>query len=510
MSQLHLLLGIKYGSANVASIAMIYVLNRETACTEAVIHTFRILFALIGTPVCFIRKERQIGNTVKSGDLLICYSTGPVESPCPQICIHPKSEVFSSPDTAVDVVESLISTDPPVLFAGSPRIEEHIRHDANIFSTDLDIIASTFFLLSRSEELDTCEEKRDGWARFRAEASLLYKASLLKRPLVNEYAEQLWSWITSCGFGPERKSPWGAKSFAVVLSHDIDAIQRYRAWPPVRACYDFGLKHRDLSKATRIALEYAAVRLGMRCDPYNNLRELASLEERHGFRSSFYFMAGRTGPRDARYCIEDARVQMLAWELRDAGFEVGLHASFSSYDDLRGFREEKIRLEKALRSPVYGGRQHCLRWRNPQSWSVWSEADMLYDSTVGFPELEGFRCGICHPFQPFDVKQKEAMSIWELPLTVMDQTLLKYQSLSPEVGYERIVHMLETVQRHHGVFVLLWHNSFLHDLALPGWREVYEDVLSHISRMNAFVATGEQVVRRWRSFMQELSVSSCF
>ena len=138
---------------------------------------------------------------------------------------------------------------------------------------------------------------------------------------------------------------------------------------------------------------------------------------------------------------------------------------------------EKERLGKVSGKAILGGRQHYLRWKTPDTWRIWEKAGLKYDTTMSFADYEGFRCGICFPYKPFDVLENRVLDIWELPLTVMDGSLFDYQNLTPEEGFQRIKELIETVKKYSGVFVLLWHNSSFDELRLPGWSRVCEKTL---------------------------------
>lgn len=91
---------------------------------------------------------------------------------------------------------------------------------------------------------------------------------------------------------------------------------------------------------------------------------------------------------------------------------------------------------------------------------------------MGFADHEGFKCGICFPYEPFDVFENRRSNIWELLLIIMDRSSFNYQNLAPEEGFQRIKGIINTVKKYQGVFVLLWHNSSLDDLKLLGWIEI--------------------------------------
>jgi len=82
-----------------------------------------------------------------------------------------------------------------------------------------------------------------------------------------------------------------------------------------------------------------------------------------------------------------------------------------------------------------------------------------YDTTLGVADYEGFRCGICCPYRPFDILENRALDIWEVPLIVMEGTLFGYRGLSPGDGLKTVQRMVEAVERYRGVLVVLWHNS---------------------------------------------------
>lgn len=176
------------------------------------------------------------------------------------------------------------------------------------------------------------------------------------------------------------------------------------------------------------------------------------------------------------------------------GHEVGFHGSFNSYNDYEMFASEKVKLDQLVSIQRYGGRQHYLRWKTHDTWRIWEKAGMLYNATLGYADYEGFRCGICLPYKPFDVLENRVLDIWELPLTVMEGTLYNYRSLSKEEAWQSIRSLLNVVSKHHGVFVLLWHNSFLDELDLPGWKRLYERVMDYIGSKPVFGGSGREII----------------
>jgi hypothetical protein len=389
----------------------------------------------------------------------------------------------------------------PVVYRGHGNFDGFVRKSDNHIETNIDIIAATFFMLTRYEE--AVRETRDEFGRFPARASLAYQENFLNCPIVNEYIELLWSWIHSLAPEIRRKPLWSPnKEFAVCLTHDVDEISRYSlSRANLSTAATKALSREPLAKRVRwacsLAWSYLKFLLHLERDPYDTIDYILKVEGKYHFKSSFYFMACRPGAPDMAYSVNEPKVANIIRKIEDVGGEVGLHGSYDSYNDAEKMAEEKNRLDGVVINANYGCRQHYLRWKTPDTWEVQSKAGLLYDTTLGFPDNVGFRCGICLPFQPFDIVANRVIDIWELPLVVMERSFSypDYQSFSFEEGYREIVKCIDTVKKFNGVFVLLWHNSFFPSADWMSRKETFEAVLNYINGQNAWVTNGREIIK---------------
>ena len=126
---------------------------------------------------------------------------------------------------------------------------------------------------------------------------------------------------------------------------------------------------------------------------------------------------------------------------------------------------------------AWGGRHHFLRWQTPTSFRLWDDAGLSYDSTLGFAEAPGFRCGVCHPFRTFDLAARRELNLVERPLIVMDASLQRHQymGLSARKALDVILELRRATERMSGEFVILWHNNVLTD---PIEQDLYRAALT--------------------------------
>ncbi len=385
------------------------------------------------------------------------------------------------PDNAKIAVDDPV----PVVFwgkgyddAGKPFAEQ--RADGTIMFY-ADIIAATFFMLSRWEE--TVVARRDVHGRFPASASVAYNQGFLDRPIVDEYALILQAWLKLILTSWE---PRGCQ-FLVKLSHDIDYVYRFPNWIAALRIFARDLvKRRDPGAAWRTSAEAAMEAIAPRSGAYfRGILTLARMSKTYGLSNdAFYFMAVNPASQDSNYNPASPLVSECIQELREEGFEIGLHAGYDTLNNLQRLAEEKARLDAVLGSAQYGGRQHYLRFQVPQTWRHWDQVGLVYDSTMGYADHEGFRCGTCHAFRPFDLEEDRELDVWEQPLIVMDQTLKAYRRLSPEQGEAQILELAQRCKRVGGTFTLLWHNTSL-SREWHRWRDIYQRVVAKLAQMQS-------------------------
>ncbi|MEW5987752.1 MAG: polysaccharide deacetylase family protein [Chloroflexota bacterium] len=377
----------------------------------------------------------------------------------------------------------------PVLFwgegceAGNHPFAEKRKDGTVVFYAD--VVAATLFMLTRWEE--SVVATRDEHGRFPAAASVAYRQGFLDRPVVDEHAMILRAWLQA--LRPTWQPEW--PRFQVQLSHDVDTLRPFDGL--TAALRTFGnalLTRRSVRQAGQVGRDFLWQLLApTRTTTIQSIYTLADLSARYGLDSAFYWMAAAPSDYDEGYDVTSPLAQTVLRPLRQRGLEIGFHPGYDTLCDPDRLAREKARLESALKvaggqpsAVSLGGRQHYLRFEAPTTWRHWEQVGLVYDSTLTYPEQEGFRCGTCHPFRPFDLEQNRELALWERPLIVMDRTLQNYRQLTPEAAEARILTLAGRCQRVGGVFTLLWHNERWDERKRPWWA-MYRRVVGALAQM---------------------------
>lgn len=403
------------------------------------------------------------------------------------------------------IIYEIRKLDNIVHLMGDDELYIDANRVSNTIKTNIDIISDIFFLITRYEEVVKLEPyRKEKFNRFPSADSVLFKENILFRPIVNEHIELLWSWIKGMNFAYERKKWWGNNDFAICISHDVDFILRYRSIKNIFKSIALTiLRDKSIKDSLKIAKNYIESKIDYKKDPFYTFDYIMDVEERYGIKSSFYFMSGGTSNLDNFYSIEDERVVALIKSIEERGHEAGYHGSFNSYKDLNLMTKEKEALDKVVNEKNFGIRQHCLRFKAPYTWRIQEKLGFIYDTTLSFADKEGFRCGTCFPFKPYDILTDKIIDIWEIPLVVMDTTLMEddYSAYTPKEAFEKIISLVETVKNYGGVFSLLWHNSSLnkYDSRYNKWILIYENLMEYLGGKDALKGTGKTIIDYLRS-----------
>lgn len=333
-----------------------------------------------------------------------------------------------------------------------------------------DILGLIYWMLARCEEVDPPPELLDNHQRFPATASHSFRHGYLDRPIVDEWIGILRQLISRLW----PRLPLVQPRFEMVLSHDVDAPSAY-AFGPKRSL--IRSMAADLAKRRRVGEVLSAPWIRMRtrdqlhpADPFNTFDWLMETSESSGIRSAFYFMAGRTSARfDARYDLEHSAISSLIRRLHQRGHQIGLHPSYNtcSHPEILASEAQRVRQlcdEEGIQQDVWGGRMHYLRWQWPTTAYGWVKAGFHYDSTLGYADHPGFRCGTCHPYPMFDPVAMKALPLIQKPLVAMECSVISKRYLGLGYGAESLAlfqRLKKRCQAVGGQFTLLWHNSHL-------------------------------------------------
>lgn len=357
----------------------------------------------------------------------------------------------------------------PILY-GKEHLE--IMHDRIVCNVDL--FAGVFFMLTRWEE--SLGRHKDLHDRFPAAEALVVKnPGYILRPIVDEYAFLLRSWLLSFGYSiPEKSS-----AYKLVLSCDVDIPYYWRSKPLWKNLGGRLLKHWNIINTIRDFNSYKAVKTSADKDPFDTYDYLMDLAEQGGNKMQFNFIGGGKTKFEGYYEIDEPHIKALVQHIISRGHHIGVHPSYDSYMDGLMIRKEKEAVASSAGISVVRSRQHYLRFSVPETWQKLSSAGIIEDSTLGYAAEPGFRCGTCKPFPVFDIHLREQLPLMEKPLLIMDVSFRMYKNLSIEESIKLSEQIKEQVKKHNGELVLLWHNSNLSELdGWEGWNRVLEQIIN--------------------------------
>lgn len=355
------------------------------------------------------------------------------------------------------------------------------------FQCSGDLLAATVLVLSRYEEFQV--SGRDPLGRFSASQSMAVRDGYLDRPIVDEYGlvlQQVIQIIAPGWHPPERK-------LRIKVSHDIDQLGIPLS---LRSTAGHFLKRRAIGLGVRDLLSLAGGLPGYLAEVRATCKECAN----RGLRSALYWKTSRPGKYDTGYDIQDARiVRVITWA-KSRGVEMGFHPGFDTFLSPELLETELGELRKVLGGGRIGGRQHYLRW-SPETWSHWEACGLSYDSTVGYADRVGFRAGTCWPYLPWLWKANRCASLLEIPLLVMDATLVDgdYMGKTPQESVVVVRDLLGKCRQVGGVFTILWHNSSL----VAPFAEYFPEIFAELRGITDYDWESDlQTLQQYRSNLQ--------
>jgi hypothetical protein len=306
-------------------------------------------------------------------------------------------------------------------------------------------------------------------------------------------------------------------NFIVCLTHDVDFVNMCDHGILDRSVLGFIVRSlfprnwRDahskiawsrIRKNWSALLSLPAMYLGLRRDIWFDIDKYMELE--HGLGSTFYFIPLKGHPgvsgnqsephwRAARYDVKD--YQYVIDELKQQRSEIGVHGIDAWHDSKMGIREGEIVQSLSGKERV-GIRMHWLYFSR-ESPKVLEEAGFDYDSTVGYNEANGFRCGTAQVFC-----LPGSRDLLELPLNIMDSALFypSRMGLSEADAMKLCKTLVASMKSYGGVLTINWHTRSLSPER--NWDAFYIELLDLLKGETVWFARAEEAVAWFRKRRQ--------
>lgn len=348
-------------------------------------------------------------------------------------------------------------------------------------STHADIIASTFYLITRYEEY-LRPDIRDCHGRFPGKQSLPYRAGFLHRPIVEEYGVLLRQWLREAGV-PVTEPEKGIRK--VFLTHDMDYPWMYSS--RFRRFLSIGkdlLLRRDLSTALEKTVHF------WEKDPFYEAfdwlkdHDGAALEDLGQEKCEIlYFLLCANGltPGDCGYSNDIRKTRKLVRQLQ-GNARIGLHTSYYA-----GLHPEELSQDIQRFHAITGqypreNRYHFLSCREPGDLEALRSGGIRDDYTFAYADVAGFRLGTCRPVKWIDAISLTVTDLTLHPMTIMECTLdgESYMNLGEDEAMVYSRALIDQVYEHSGEVVLLWHNTSVASTAQNYQRRLYCKVLDYL------------------------------
>ncbi|MFT3737150.1 MAG: hypothetical protein QM786_00150 [Breznakibacter sp.] len=358
-----------------------------------------------------------------------------------------------------------------------------------------DLLQSAFYLLSAQQEVEIGQ--KDEFGRFMFQGSVQQQLNIVHKPVVNSYfkiiLEAFAKFCQAQGIAFATRKPFD--HFAFFLSHDIDRLYFHHPREAVgRVMQVCGLRPKEYPKGVlwRLLCKDAIYSWRFRKkDAWNNFHYLIKSSELRGIHSTFYFLPKTTNRMNSRYRLNDVDIKAIISHITSKHIEIGLHFPLSGTDDKYGYLDL---LSEIAGIKLLGGRRHYLAVDYPKSFIEDSTHKVLYDSSFGFSEHEGFRNSFCFPFKPYDHANERIVDAWVVPLVAMDVTFLFKRGLQFDEIDGIIKKIVCDVVDFGGVFSLLWHNCRFDEINFPGITLFYERILDIMVQKKAQGISGREIV----------------
>ena len=402
-----------------------------------------------------------------------------------------KSELINIPHHSSDLIEESIL---------------NYQADKNILN-EFDIITAIGKFLIDEVNENKKADCYDIHNRLNSLDSFQREINYQDQPIVNLYInflEKIFKQLFS--FEYTSLLPNGKKS-VIILSHDVDDPMKYAILNSYKLCpKNLSFKNcilyhlEGLKKATKRFIKKDEQEFWLFNDVMNS-------ESKYGFKSTFFFAARNRFDKhanfkhDVPYDISNQEFLSLFKEMKQRGFEIGLHASYLANNKSEILKEEVEKLEKFTNAKPLGNRHHFWQIgpKPEKTLQSHTEAGLLYDSSLAFNDAPGYRRSVALPYFIFDKERNIKVENLQIPTFMMDSNFMLNPEFEQHEAFNHAKHYIDQFHKIGGVAAIDWHvrTSSVKSNRFKKWGEVYLKILEHLSNKQGIWVTNFETFYNW-------------
>ncbi len=333
-----------------------------------------------------------------------------------------------------------------------------------------DLLAASFFLISRYEEY--LPHTQDEYGRYAHTNSIAFRNGFLKRPLVDEWIEDLKESLVE-RFPSQVFLP-NIPTYLPTCDVDVAWCYRNKGW--LRNAGGF---FKDLLAARwRQSLERWLVLAGLKSDPFSIFIELEEHHQLYGLKARYFFLLAKEIKGYDKNIPRNSHMlqRLMRWVHEES--PTGIHFSWAAANNETLMKEEWHFMQQVIHEAVVANRMHYINFHLPKTFRQLMAAGITEDYSMGYGSINGFRASTSHPFFWYDLQSESTTGLLLYPFAWMEANSIFEQKDSPDAAAIELQEMYDVVMRTGGTFITICHNHLMGlDAEGRKWWRVYTDFL---------------------------------
>jgi uncharacterized protein DUF7033 len=312
-----------------------------------------------------------------------------------------------------------------------------------------DIIETIFFHISRFEEWHNLEGRLDEYGRMDERQHFLVRNHLQRIPVIDHL---VLMFLDALGIEHQQIKT------KIRITHDIDFIERNNnLFGVIKSMGGAILKRQDFQTALRIWKNRKEK------NPFDTFDWM--LREENDIEKVIYFLVGGETKFDNPYDLNLPVFKKAIQLSKERGYEIGIHPSYDTWKDEPLMQQEREKLERSIGENISLTRQHFLRFSFKDTPRIIQKLGFKEDSSLGFANRIGFRCGTGFSYQLYDFENECAFDFMETPLVFMDSALFAEANHQPDL-FKKIWKEFLAENQFNTRITFNFHNSRFYDASL--------------------------------------------